>query len=117
MSLNGAGSANLSTLTTGSSPLLFNFADAASVATQSGFFYVYAGSDGTSTSGIATIQAAQGGTTSTWVSAGTGVTAGSLSLADQSASTSHNFFIAMSVSPASTGAKTTMTAKITLTYV
>jgi len=117
MSLDGAGSANLSTLTTGNSPLLFNFADASSVATQSGFFYVYAGSDGTATTGIATIQAAQGGTTSTWVSAGTGITTGSLGLADQSASTSHNFYIAMSVSPASTGAKTTMTAKITLTYV
>jgi len=117
MSLDGAASALLSTLTTANSPLKFNFSDPSSVATQSGFFYVYAGSDGTSTSGIATVQAAQGGTTSTWVSAGTGVTSGSLGLADQTAATSHDFFIAMSVTPASTGAKTTMTSKITLTYV
>jgi len=117
VSLNGTASALLSTLTTANAGLLFNFADPSSVATQSGFFYVYAGSDGTATTGIATIQAAQAGTTSTWVSVGTGVTTGSLALADQTASTSHNFYIATSVTPLSTGAKTTMTAKITLTYV
>jgi len=114
MSLNGAGSANLSTLTTANSPLKINFSDAASVATSAAKFYAYDGTtDATAPVGV-TVQAAQGGTTSTWVAAG-GLGA-ALSLADQAASTSHDFFLAMSVSPSSTGAKTGK-FKVTLTYV
>lgn len=114
MSLNGAGSANLSTLTTGNSPFKFNFSDAASVATSAATFYFYDGTtDATAMAGV-TVQAAEGGTTSTWVAAnGSGA---ALSLANQSAATSHDFFIAASLSPTSTGAKTGK-CKITLTYV
>ena len=114
MSLDGAGSANLSTLTTGNSGLKFNFADGASVATSGGKFYAYDGTtDATAMAGV-TFQAGEGGTTSTWVAAnGLGA---ALSLANQGASTSHDFFIATSVSPSSTGAKTGK-IKITLTYV
>lgn len=114
MSLNGAGSANLSTLTTANSPLKFNFSDGASVATSAGKFYAYDGTtDATPAVGV-TVQAAQGGTTSTWVAAnGSGA---ALTLADQAAATSHDFFIALSMSPSSTGAKTGK-MKMTLTYV
>jgi hypothetical protein len=114
MSLDGAASANLSTLTTANSPLKFNFADPSSVATSACTFYFYDGTtDATAMAGV-TIQAGEGGTTATWVAAnGSGA---ALSVANQAASTSHDFFIACSVSPSSTGAKTGK-MKITLTYV
>lgn len=113
MSLDGAGSANLSTLTTGNSPWKFNFSDGSSVATTSGLFYFYDGTtDATAMSGV-TVQAAEGGTTSTWVAAnGSG---SALSLANQGAATSHDFFIAASLTPTSVGAKTGK-CKISLTY-
>lgn len=114
MSLDGAGSANLSTLTTGNSPIKFNFSDASSVATSATSFYFYDGAtDATAMAGV-TVQAAEGGTTSTWVAAnGSG---SALSVASQTTATSHDFYIAASVSPSSTGAKTGK-CKITLTYV
>lgn len=114
MSLDGAGSANLSTLTTAQAPLKYNFADAASVATSAATFYFYDGTtDATAMVGV-TVQAGEAGTTSTWVAAnGSG---SALSIANQSASTSHNFFIACSLSPSATGAKTGK-CKLTLTYV
>lgn len=114
MSLDGAASANLSTLTTGNAPLKFNFSDASSVATSAASFYFYDGTtDATAMSGV-TVQAAEAGVTSTWVAAnGSGA---ALSLANQGAATSHDFYIAASVSPSSTGAKTGK-CKITLTYV
>jgi hypothetical protein len=114
MSLDGAGSANLSTLTTGNAPFKFNFSDAASVATSAATFYFYDGTtDATGMAGV-TVQAGEAAVTSTWVAAnGSGA---ALSLANQSAATSHDFFIASSISPTSTGAKTGK-CKITLTYV
>lgn len=113
VSINGAGSTALP-IATASCGLKFNFADPSSVATSGAKFYAYDGTtDTTAMSGV-TFQAAQGGSTSTWVAAngsGTG-----LALADQTAATSHDFFVATSVSPTSTGAKTGK-VKITLTYV
>ena len=113
MSLDGAGSANLSTLTTANSPLKFNFSDAASVATTAATFYAYDGTtDATAMVGV-TFQAAEGGTTSTWVAAnGSG---SALTIADDTAATSHDYFIAISVTPTSVGAKTGK-VKLALTY-
>jgi hypothetical protein len=121
MSLDGAGSANLSTLTTGSAPLKFVFDTSdlggASVVTNSAKFYAYSTSDGTPVSGV-TVQAGEAAVTSTWVSIGTtGGSAAGLSIADQTTATSHNFFLAVSVTPTSTGAKTTNVFKLSLTYV
>lgn len=113
MSLDGAGSANLSTLTTANSPFKFNFSDASSVATTAGVFYFYDGTTDSTAMVGTTVQAAEGGTTSTWVAAnGSGA---ALGLANQSAATSHDFFIASSLSPSAVGAKTGK-CKISLTY-
>lgn len=100
--------------TTAQSPLKFNFSDAASVATSAAKFYFYDGTtDATGMVGV-TPQAGEGGVTTTWVSAnGSG---SALSLANQSAATSHDFFVFLSVTPTSTGAKTG-SIKVTLTYV
>ena len=114
MSLNGAGSANLSTLTNANAPLKINFSDAASVVTSAAKFYAYDGTtDATAPVGV-TVQAAEAAVTSTWVAAG-GLGA-ALSIADDTTATSHDFFVAVSVSPTSTGAKTGK-FKLTLTYV
>lgn len=114
MSLDGAGSANLSTLTTANAPLKINFSDASSVATSGATFYAYDGStDATAMVGV-TFQAAEAGVTSTWVAAnGSG---SALSIADDTAATSHDYFVAISATPTSTGAKTGK-IKLALTYV
>jgi len=114
MSLDGAGSANLSTLTTANAPLKFNFSDASSVATSAATFYAYDGTtDATAMVGV-TFQAGEASITSTWVAAnGSGA---ALSIADDTAATSHDYYIALSATPTSTGAKTGK-VKITLTYV
>jgi hypothetical protein len=114
-SLNGGGSVSLAAgaPTTAQCPLKFNFADGASVATSNGKFYAYDGTtDATAMVGV-TVQAIEQSNT-TWVAAnGSGA---AVNLANQSASTSHDFFIAISMSPTSTGAKTGK-IKISLTYV
>jgi hypothetical protein len=120
LSLDGAASALNTTLTTAQAPLKFTFDTSdlggASVVTNSAKFYAYSTADGTPVSGI-TVQAVEA-TTATWVSVGTtGAAAAGLSLGDQTTATSHNFFLAVSVTPTSTGAKTTNTLKLSLTYV
>jgi hypothetical protein len=100
--------------TTAQCGLKFNFSDGASVATSAGKFYAYDGAtDATPMAGI-TFQALEGGVSNAWVAAnGLG---SALTLANQGASTSHDFYIAVSMSPTSTGAKTGK-LKISLTYV
>lgn len=113
VSLDGAGSANVNTITTGQCPLKFNFSDASAVATSATTFYAYDGTtDATAMVGV-TFQAFEQGD-SAWVAAnGSGA---ALSLNDQSAATSHDFYVAVAASPTSTGAKTGK-IKMTLTYV
>jgi hypothetical protein len=114
-SLNGGGSVSLAAgaPTTAQCPLKFNFSDASSVATSNGKFYAYDGTtDATGMSGV-TVQAIEQSNT-TWVAAnGSGA---AVNLTNQTAATSHDFYIALSLSPSSTGAKTGK-IKISLTYV
>jgi hypothetical protein len=114
VSLNGAAASNITALTTANAGLKFNFADGASVATSNGKFYAYDGTtDATAMVGV-TFKAYQISNGSSWTGAnGSG---SALTLADQAAATSHDFFLASSVSPTSTGAKTGR-VKISLTYV
>ena len=113
VSLNGAGSAALNTLTTANCPLKFNFSDAASVSTSAAKFYAYDGTTDANPWAGVTFQAFEQGNAS-WSPANG--SAAALNLADQGASTSHNFFVGLSASPTSTGAKSGK-VKITLTYV
>lgn len=113
--INGGGTVSLAANvpTTAQCPLKINFSDGASVATSAGKFYAYDGTtDATPMAGV-TVQAIQQSNT-TWIAAnGSGTP---VNLADQSAATSHDFFIALSLSPSSTGAKTGK-FKASLTYV
>ena len=114
VSLNGAGNSNVTALTTANAGLKFNFSDGASVVTQNGKFYAYDGTtDATAMAGV-TFKALEAAVSSAWVTAnGLGA---ALTLQDDTSATSHDFFIATSVSPTSTGAKTGK-VKISLTYV
>ena len=113
VSLNGAAASNVTALTTANAGLKFNFSDAASVATSAGKFYAYDGTtDATAMAGV-TFKALEIGNSSWTTANGSGTP---LNLADQAAATSHDFYIATSVSPTSTGEKTGK-VKISLTYV
>lgn len=117
VSIDGGGSAVLAAgtiPTTANCGLKFNFSDASSVATSGATFYVYDGTtDANAMSGV-TFQAGEGGQTTTWVAAsGSG---SALSIANQSAATSHDFYVFTAASPSSTGAKTGK-IKMVLTYV
>ena len=113
LSLNGASSSNVVDLTTGNCPLKINFSDASSVATSGAVLYGY---DGTTTTAVptgVTFQAFEQGD-SAWTNAeGSG---SAVSIADQTASTSHDYYFGISASPESVGTKTDFKIRIELTY-
>ncbi len=114
LSLNGAADSNISALTNAQAGLKFNFSDAASVLTSNGKFYAYDGTtEATAMAGV-TFKAAEAVISTAWVTANG--SAAALTLQDDTTATSHDFFIATSISPTSTGAKSGK-VKISLTYV
>ncbi len=108
----GDGTEDLDQITTAEANLKINFADDASVITEDAIFYAYDGSTpATAPSGI-NFKAAEVGNANFTDAEGSG---SALALADNSAGTSHDFFIACSASPSSVGAKTGK-YRIELTY-
>lgn len=120
-SLNGGGSTSLAAgaPTTAQCSFKFNFSDAASVATSAGKFFFFDGTTDTNAMAGVLPQAIQQSNTAWPNFATTGVngSGNALALADQAAATSHDFYIAVGVSPTSTGAKTVGKMKIQVTYV
>lgn len=113
VSLDGASSSALP-IPASRCALKFNFSDAASVATSNAKFYAYDGvTDVQPVSGVL-FQAAEGAVGVNWITANGSASA--LALADQAAATSHDFYVALSMSPAATGVKTGK-IKLTLTYI
>jgi len=113
LSLNGGSSSNVSAITQSEVGLVFNFSDVSANATSGAIFYAYDGTTDINPMSGVTFQAFEGGVDSAWTAAnGSG---SGLGLANQSAATSHNFYIATSVSPTSNGEKTG-SIKIVLTY-
>ena len=113
VSLNGAGSANVNTISTGNCPLLINFADASAVAISGAILYAYDGTTTTTAPTGVTFQAAEQGD-SAWT--GAGGSAAAVSVNDSAAATSHDFFFLISASPTSVGEKTAFTIRMELTY-
>jgi len=112
VSINGGGSVNLNTVTSGTAPFLFRFTHGSSVATTGAAFYAYDGvTDATPMSGI-TFQAAEVGDTNWAAANGSGA---ALSLDNQGSATQHDFWLVLSATPLSTGAKVG-SVKLTLTY-
>ena len=113
VSIDGAGSTTLP-ISTSNCGLMFTFSDTSSIATSSTNFYAYDGDTDINPMLGVYFQAAEGGQSTEWINAnGLG---NALTLQNQSSSTSHNFFVATSVSPTSNGSKAGA-IKINLTYV
>jgi len=114
MSLNGGASANLSTLTTGNSPLKITVTESVNITVTDIKMYAY---DGTTTtnapSGMNVYLAEQGD--SSWTQAhGSG---NALTLDDRStAATSHDFYVAISASPTSVGVKSANKLRLEFVY-
>jgi len=113
VSISGGGSQNLNTVTTANSPLKINFSHGTSVQTTAAVFYAYDGTTTTAAPTEITYYAAEQGD-STWTSAEGSASA--ISLNDQAASTSHDFYILTSASPDTVGLKTAFRLRIELTY-
>lgn len=109
----GDGTEDLDQILDAECTLKINFSDASSVATSSAIFYAYDGTTTTNGPTGVTFVAAESGDTNFTAAEGSG---SALSLSDQSAATSHDFFIACSASPDSVGLKDSFTLRIELTY-
>ena len=109
----GGGTVDLDAVSTANSPLKITFADAASVTTTGAIFYAYDGSTTTAVpTGVTFVAAEQGD--ANWTAA-EGSAAG-VTITDDTASTSHDYYLLASVSPDSVGAKTAFKLRIELTY-
>jgi hypothetical protein len=109
----GGGTEDLDQILDSECALHINFADAASVVTENTIFYAY---DGTTTTAVptgVTFVAAEGGDANFTAAEGSGA---ALALADQVASTSHDWFIVPSASPDSVGLKSAFALRLETTY-
>lgn len=113
VSLNGAGSTSLNAASTAACALKINFSDAASVTTTGHIFYAYDGTTpATAPTGVTFYAAEQGD--ANWTNA-EGSAAG-VTVTDDTAATSHDYFLLISASPESVGAKTAFKLRSELTY-
>lgn len=102
VSVNGGGSVNLNTVTTGNSALRINFSDPASVAITGAIFYAYDGTTPATPPVGVTFKAAEQGDASWTDAEGSG---SPVTLNDKAANTSHDFYLIISASPDSVGLK------------
>lgn len=109
----GGGTVDLDTITTANCPLKINFSDAASVTVTSHIFYAYDGSTTTvAPVGVTFVAAEQGD--ANWTAAEG--SASPVTVTDDTAATSHDFYFLISVSPDSVGEKTSFKLRDELTY-
>lgn len=109
----GDGTEDLDAITTAEAALKINFADASSVATTNAIFYAYDGSTTTAVPTGVDFRAAEVGDTNFTEAEGS---AAAVTITDDTAATSHDYYIVMSASPASVGEKTAFALRIELTY-
>jgi hypothetical protein len=109
----GDGTEDIDAITTAECSLKINFSDGASVITESAIFYAYDASVTTNGPTGVTFVAAEATDIIFTAAEGSG---SALTLTDQGASTSHDFFIIVSASPDSVGLKDAFSIRIELTY-
>jgi hypothetical protein len=109
----GGGTVDIDTATTGDAPIVINFSDASSVSTSSTTFYADDGSTPANKPVNVSFHAAE--VTDTLFTQATG-SANGLTLSDQGAATSHDFYILLSASPDAVGEQTSFRLRIELTY-
>lgn len=109
----GGGTVDLDSISTANSPIKINFSDAASVVTTGAIFYAYDGSTTTvAPTGVTFVAAEQGD--ANWTAAEG--SAAAVTITDDTAATSHDYYLLASVSPDSVGEKTAFKLRIELTY-
>lgn len=113
--LNGGATETLNgtNLATTECTLKINFSDAASVTTTNAKFYAYDGTTTTAAPTNVTFYACEQGNTAWTQAHGSG---SALAIADDTAATSHDYFIACSASPTAVGEQTAFKLRIELTY-
>lgn len=113
LSLNGGASSNVGDLSTANCPLKINFSHDTSVKTSNGILYAYDGTTTTNAPTGVTFQAFEQGD-SAWTNAeGSG---SAVTINDDTASKSHDYYFGISASPESVGEKTAFKIRIELTY-
>jgi len=109
----GAGTVDIDSVTTANCPLKINFSDASSVTTTGHIFYAYDGSTTTDPPTGVTFVAAEQSDANFTAAEGS---AAAVSVTDDTAGTSHDFYFLISVSPDSVGEKTAFKLRDELTY-
>lgn len=109
----GDGTEDLDAIQTSEATLKINFSDASSVTTTNAIFYAYDGSTTTDPPTGVTFVAAEVGDANWTAAEGSG---SALTITDDTAATSHDYYIACSASPDSVGLKDSFTLRIELTY-
>lgn len=109
----GSGTVDLDTVSQADSALKVNFSDAASVATTGAIAYAYDGSTPANPPTGVTFVMAERLDANFTAAEGSGA---ALGLNDQTAATSHDFYLIPSVSPDSVGLKTAFAIRVELTY-
>lgn len=109
----GGGTEDLDQITTAEAALLINFADASSIVTTDAVFYAYNGSNTATGPTDVDFRAAEVGDANFTQAEGSG---SPVTINDDTASTSHNYYLVVSASPQSVGEKTAFALRIELTY-
>ena len=109
----GDGVENLNLMLAAEATFKINFSHATSVVTQSAIFYAYDGSTTTAVPTGVTFFAAEQGDAAWTAAEGS---AAAVTLTDNTTATSHDFFVAASVSPDSVGLKDAFSLRVELTY-
>lgn len=109
----GDGTEDIDAILDAECTLKINFSDASSVSTTSAIFYAYDGTTTTAAPTGVTFVAFESGDANFTAAEGSG---SAVSLTDQGAATSHDFYIGASVSPDSVGLKDSFTLRCELTY-
>lgn len=109
----GDGTEDIDQITTAECPLKINFADASSVTTTNAILYAYDGSTTTEVPTGVTFYAAEQGDANFTNAEGS---AAAVTINDDTAATSHDYYFLISASPESVGEKTAFAIRIELTY-
>lgn len=109
----GDGTEDIDAITDAEATFNINFSDASSVVTESAIFYAFDGTTPATAPANVSVKCAEVGDANFTDAEGS---ASALDLADQGASTSHDFYILVSVSPDTVGLKDAFAFAIELTY-
>lgn len=109
----GDGTEDIDAITNGEATLKITFAHGSAVATTGAIFYAYDGTTPATAPTDIDVRAFEVGDTNFTEAEGSG---SALALDDNTAGTSHNYFIGVSCSPASVGEKTAFAFRMELTY-